>query len=81
MSGSPTTTLGLHFGALSPTIETQLKEQGLYLDHESVDHCQKDANAITRLMVRGLIPMSVAEKARKKLVNVMGKEVKWVIKQ
>lgn len=77
----PQTTLGLHFGALSPTIKTQLEEQGLHLDHASIEHYQKDADAITRLMVRSIIGVSIAEKARKKLVNVMGKEVKWIIKQ
>jgi hypothetical protein len=55
------------FGAKSPPLSEQLA--GFDLDPEKIKHWQKDADAIARLSVRGILSESETEKARKRLVN------------
>ena len=68
------TTLALHLGAMAEPIRKQLYDAGLKVDIEKLEHFQKDADAIVRLHVRDLIPHSIIEKARQKLVNNISKE-------
>lgn len=60
---------GIHFGALSPTIAEQLDEAGVGYDEDKIDHCNRDAYAISRLQVRGLLTESQAHGARKKVLK------------
>ena len=58
-------------GALAPGIAKQLDEQGISYDPKVIEFIQKDADAITRLVVRGFISTSVTQYARKKLIRKM----------
>ena len=66
---------GITFGALAPEIKEQLDEAGLVYDEKDADHFNRDAEAITRLFLRDLIPNGQAEKARQKLVKKIGEAV------
>lgn len=69
------TALGLHLGALCDPLRKQLHGLGLKMDIEQLEHRQKDADAIVRLHVRGIIPDYAVKKARQKLVNLIASEV------
>lgn len=65
-------TLALDFGALCHPLAKQLKDQGVRMNvaiRGSAGIWQKDADAITRLAVRQLLPDSAAQNARKKLLK------------
>jgi len=67
-----TAMLHLHFGALCHPIAKQLKDQKVTMNvgvRGSVRIWQEDADAITRLAVRQLLPESAARAARKKLLK------------
>lgn len=68
--------LQIHFGALVPSIAEQLAKAKLKASPKDVLHWQKDADAIVRLNVRGLLTDSATRAARKKLVKKMAKAVK-----
>lgn len=55
------------FGALCDPIDKQLREQGHPLKAASI--FQKDADALTWLSVRGLLPDAQVRQARKKLLR------------
>jgi hypothetical protein len=62
--------LQVDFGALVPRLDDQLFAQGLvYKDTQKLEHLQADADAITRLNLRGYIADSAAAKCRKKLME------------
>lgn len=61
--------INISFGALAPTIAEQLEKQNVGVEPERLEHFQKDADAISRLHVRGLIPDSVAKNIREKLMK------------
>ncbi len=63
------------FGALAPALEEQAAAQGFQFA-EAPDHLQKDADAIARLQIRGLIPDSTAHKARERLMRNAAKMLK-----
>jgi hypothetical protein len=69
--------IALHFGALSPSVSEQLSEQGLTVTDEKFSTLQwdKDAEAITRLYLRGLLTDSQKQAAHKKLFNKIKKGV------
>lgn len=69
------------FGALAPSLKKQLDEQRFRYDKSAIDHFQKDADAITRLRVRGLMPAGEVEKERKKLVNKIAAHVELYVKK
>lgn len=62
--------VGLHFGALAPRPSKQVR-----LPPEEAKHFDKDADAIDRLLVRGIISDSEAKRARQRLVNQIAKKV------
>ena len=70
--------LQLRFGALCPAIKDQLKEQDFLFGKDEVKHFQEDADAITRLRVRGYcqilnLTKSVKKERRKrKLITASG---------
>ena len=63
--------LGLTFGAMVPP----LREQLAGVKAGKVAHWQRDADAITRLAVRGLLPDAQVRKCRQKLMNQIAKEI------
>lgn len=68
------TTISLHFGALAPTLKEQLKEH--VIDDTDLKHFQRDADAITRLAVRGLITDSTKMRAHKVLMRNIVRAIK-----
>lgn len=60
----------IELGALAPSLIEQLAGA---VDADKLAHFDQDADAITRLYVRGYIPESVAGKARKRLVKEISK--------
>ncbi len=60
--------LGLCFGALSPSISEQIKEQLNYID-ETVLGFDEDAKSLVRVYLGGLITDGENEKARKLLAG------------
>lgn len=61
--------LELVFGALVPPIAQQLAAIGISATKKDLKHWQADADAITRLAVRGLIPSGAVRSARQKLIR------------
>lgn len=66
---------GLHFGAICDPIAKQISGQQLKFDKSEVSHYQKDADAITRLRIRGYLPDSTLKKAQQKLFKKITKHV------
>lgn len=68
---------GLCFGALSPTLQKQIKNQNLKFkgSKESLECFQQDFIDITRLHIRGYLSDSATKAARLKLLNRVAKEV------
>jgi hypothetical protein len=58
----------IEFGALARPLYHQIRG---YLPAASLRHFQADADAITRLKIRGLIPDKAAERARLRLIRDM----------
>lgn len=69
-------TLNLRFGAMSPTIKQQLNEQGYKIDNTDCVHFQKDAEAITRLRIRGMLNDSQCKSATDKLFKKISQSLK-----
>ena len=62
--------LKLVFGAIVPNIGQQLRDAGFTASKNGdIEHWQKDADAITRLIVRGLLTDSAGTVARRKLMK------------
>lgn len=60
----------LHCGAMTMPFEEQLKAQGFGVkDITALGHLQSDADALTRLAVRRVLPDSVVNKARRKITD------------
>jgi hypothetical protein len=66
------------FGALSPSIDEQLRNQGLKLDMDYVHRChlQRDVDEVTRLRVRCILTEAESDKARKRILQVIKKQAK-----
>lgn len=47
--------VAIHFGAANSKIGTQLREQRFAFDKEEISHLQQDADAISRLFIRGYL--------------------------
>lgn len=63
----------IELGALAPSLIEQLAGE---VDAAILAHLDRDADAITRLYVRGYIAQSVADRARKRLVKEISKEAR-----
>ncbi len=61
--------LKIGFGALSPPIPKQLKEQGFKFDTEKVKHFEKLRDCLAHLMFSDILNDSQCEKAKQKLFN------------
>lgn len=66
--------LGLEFGATADPLRAQLAAQALHLDYSRVYQFQADADAITRLFIRGLLPESLASRCRFRLLKMIAKQ-------
>ena len=64
--------LKIAMGAMSDSLTDQFKSQG-FEPPKDIDHFQKDADAITRLKIRGLLTDSQSDSARKKLMKELAK--------
>jgi hypothetical protein len=64
--------LNIEMGALAPRLQDQLK--GLVAEIELV-HFDKDADAITRLLIRDMITETTAWRARQKLMRQITKKL------
>jgi hypothetical protein len=72
------TKLSISFGALSPPIGEQLQTQGLKLQMDPLQrqYLQRDADEVSRLRVRGVLTEAEADRARKRLFQVVKKQAK-----
>lgn len=68
--------LSLQFGALAPKIAWQVANQGFRFVRSHVRQAQRDADAVTRLLIRGLMNEAQAKKARQKIVCDVAQQVK-----
>lgn len=71
--------LEIVFGALAPPLQEQLAYFWDDFRKKEIDEviaAQKDADCITRLVVRGLLNESTARQARQKLLKALCKTVK-----
>lgn len=59
----------IELGALSDDLSKQLDSFGLCAPKEKIEHLQQDADAISRLNIRGLISDSAAKQARQRLMK------------
>jgi hypothetical protein len=68
----------ISFGALSPTIEEQLRDQGFKLDMDPKlrTHLQRDSDQVSRLRVRRILTEAESDKARKRIFQIIKKQVK-----
>lgn len=68
----------ISFGALSPPLDEQLRDQGLKLDMDETirAHLQRDADEVARLRVRRVLTEAESDKARKRIFQIIKKQVK-----
>jgi hypothetical protein len=64
----------IYFGAMAPTLAEQLADYEY--DKDEMKHLQFDADAVSRLAVRGVLTEGAASKARQRLVNRIAKSVR-----
>ncbi|CAB4147278.1 hypothetical protein UFOVP509_22 [uncultured Caudovirales phage] len=67
--------IGLSFGALAEPLSTQLGRQGVKAPRGMVRMWQRDADAITRLVLRRYLSSTQADKSRRKLMGLVEKGV------
>ena len=75
---TPPRNLRISFGALSPTIDEQLRDQGFKLDMDPLEraHLQRDADEVARLRVRSILTEAESDKARKRIFKIIQKQAK-----
>ena len=59
--------VGLRFGALSPSLQEQLDEQGIAYDPEQVAQWEDWASAIVSMTIWGIITMAEKQRIQKRL--------------
>lgn len=68
-------TIRLSLGALAEPLTAQLRTQGCFLESGDADHLQADADAITRLVIRGYMTEAASRRARRRLVERVAERV------
>lgn len=69
-------TVTIRFGAMAPPIRAQLEEQHIMgIPHSLITSFQHDADALTRLAVRGMLPDRAVTAARKRLIQRIRKQI------
>jgi hypothetical protein len=68
----------LSMGCLSPRIEEQLSKQSLKLDMSPLErqYLQHDVDAVSRLLVRGVLTELAAKQARWRIMGTIGQHLK-----
>lgn len=66
--------ISIAVGALAPDVNEQLDELGFMVD--GAENYQENLNAVTRLLLNGYIPESVAKEARRKIIRKVFKNMK-----
>ena len=68
----------VEFGALAPPIDEQLSDQSLRLDMEPMARqlLQRDTHEVTRLFVRGILTEAEAHKARRRIFQIIKKQLR-----
>ena len=68
----------ISFGAFSPTIEEQLRDQRFKLDMDPLKrtHLQRDSDQVARLRVRCILTEAESDKARKRILQIIKKHAK-----
>ena len=69
------------FGGLAKPLREQLNDIGVRLDDEKVRHFELDADAVFRLVVRGVITPAERERAYRRLTKLIGEEIKRAQKE
>jgi hypothetical protein len=64
-----TESISIEFGALAPEILLQLKTQGISINGNDAELFEKMAYSIVFLHLHGIIPDSVRDNARKKIMK------------
>jgi len=66
------------FGAFSPRIEEQLQDQGFKLDMEPLQMVllQRNVDAVTDLRIHCILTEAEADKARKRILQIIKKHLK-----
>jgi hypothetical protein len=67
------TEVTIGFGGCVPKLRDQ--EVGLLIPKNRIEGFEQDAEAITRLYIRGLLPEAQTEKARKRLIKAIIKSI------
>lgn len=66
----PKSKFHINFGALAPMLTDQLEKQNINVfDKKAIEQCQRDADALVRLHVRGIVTQSVSEILRAKIMK------------
>lgn len=63
--------IAIKYGALAPKLRDQISDAGFMAYYGDVAEWQHDADAIARLMVRGLLKDSEIATARKRLTKII----------
>ena len=68
----------ISFGAPSPSIDEQLRDQGFKLDMDPLQraYLQRDADEVTRLRVRCILTEAESDKARWRIIRIIKKQAK-----
>lgn len=74
MKAASSTTVALVFGATAPSLVRQLKAREPH-QIKMMKLFQRDADAITRLSVRGLLTERETDKARRRLISRLREEM------
>lgn len=70
-------TLSITFGAMAPTLRAQLLEQQIIgIPYSVLKTFQHDADALTRLSIRGLLSERTVSAARQRLIKRICKQIK-----
>lgn len=67
--------ISIEFGALSKPLKEQLAEQGISLPEKDEAFLRRLMESITLLKLHGLIPESIANKARSKVMKKIMKTI------
>ncbi len=65
----------LQFGAMCPSIASQLRAQRVDFDREKVKHIQKDMDSMTRLAIRGYLSDAQKRAMLRKFIRRLEREV------
>ena len=74
------TSISIEFGALVKPIGKQLKEQGITISKFDTERFEKIAYSITFLHLQDIIPDSVRDKSRQKLIKKISNVINGMVR-